>query len=126
MTQTSYMRESNHERKIMHDYQKLGYQCTRAAGSHGLADVICWNDKEVLFIASQSVEWSEKKMELLWRSFIRPPSSLLKFYSKLNSKEVIEDADELAHKHNWIINPVSNELLEFARKRNWKWVKCIR
>lgn len=122
MTSTSYIREANHERKIMHNYQKLGYQCTRAAGSHGLADVIAWNSNEIVFIASQSVEWDLKKIEAIWRTLIRPPNSLLKFYTKTE----ILDGDELAAKHGWIINPVSNQLIQYANSRKWKWFKPIR
>ena len=124
---TSYQRESIHERNINKRYEKLGFQYMRSAGSHGTADGVVWNNEQIIFWASQSVPWDIRKQELIWRSLLRPPNSLLMFFSfnKLGL-EITEDADELAGKYGWIINPVSQELLEFGKKHKWDWVSIKR
>ena len=117
-----YHKERSHETYILNSYKKNGYHGTRSAGSKGIADLIVWNEHEIIFIASQRVKWDIRKQELIWRTILRPPNSFLKFYAGSE----IEDGDELAAKYGWVINPVSQELLEFGKKNKWYWVRCIR
>lgn len=41
MANKGYEAGANFERRVKKHYEKLGYWCIRAAGSHGVADVVC-------------------------------------------------------------------------------------
>ena len=119
---TPYQREAAHERDILENYKKAGWQGTRSAGSHGIADIVVWNSNEIVFVCSQSVEWDIRKEELCWRSLKRPPNSSLLFMTLTS----VVNGDGLASIHKWDTTPVTTELLEYAKKKKWDWVKCIR
>jgi hypothetical protein len=123
---TPYAKEADHERAIIDRYEKKGMQGTRSAGSHGIADGIVWDDKDIIFFASQRVPWDLRKQELIWRSLKRPPNSHLLFFSMdEHGYEKIEFGDDLAEMHGWSLNNTTQELLEFAKKKNWKWVEIV-
>lgn len=41
MANKGYEAGANFERRVKRHYEGLGYWCIRAAGSHGIADVVC-------------------------------------------------------------------------------------
>jgi len=48
MSNKNYIAGVRLERLLMNQYRLKGYKVARSAGSHGLIDVFCWNDKEML------------------------------------------------------------------------------
>lgn len=113
-----YTIEAEHERRIMERYQKAGYETIRSAASKGASnkaapneedrhdsfvDIICWNEKEILLIASQHVPWQLKKQKWSYDIFKkrRPPNSKLLFIGIYGYVERQDDADELAEKYGW-------------------------
>lgn len=97
------IRESNHERAILHRDELRGYQGTRTPASLGLIDVITWNENEINFYASKSIGWNRKKQEEIWIALKRPPNSHLYFIGRDDfGVEYKEDGDELAEKFGWV------------------------
>jgi len=47
---SKYTKGRSYEYKTMKILEAKGYSCTRAAGSHGIYDIIAWNDKHTIFI----------------------------------------------------------------------------
>ena len=108
---TYYQIEAEHERKIIRQYNDLGFEGIRSAGSKGahskehksLIDLVVWNKEIIVFIASQCVPWDVKKQKWIWESFkIRPPNSKM-FFRGIDyyGREIIEDGDELAEREGW-------------------------
>ena len=51
MPNSRYQNGRRGEYRVMRPLEAQGYQCVRAAGSHGAADVIAWNGKRVRFVS---------------------------------------------------------------------------
>ena len=70
-----YQKGRRKEYKLKKHYEKLGYICIRASGSHGFADLVCvdFERKHTLFIQSKPDNFSKKEKERLEKK-----------YSKLN------------------------------------------
>lgn len=110
MPNNYYIREANHERKIIEEYNKLGFIGIRSAGSKGgrtkehpsLIDLIVWNEEYFVLIASQHVPWNIQKQEWIWKTLKRPKNTYLIFRGQdYDGRETIEDGDELAIKYGW-------------------------
>lgn len=92
---TPYQRESNHERKIKYSWEEKGYDVMRSAGSHGYADLIAWNNNEVVLIASQSVPFIKYRMQEIRANLKLPPNGKLLYYWKDARKEYVLDSKDL-------------------------------
>ncbi len=66
MTNSNYLKGRKKEYKLKKEYQDKGYLVLRSAGSHGFADLVAINDKEIIFIQCKPKHFSEtKRQELL-------------------------------------------------------------
>ena len=50
---TNYQKGRAFEYRIMHDLEEVGYSVQRSAGSHGLYDVIAWNESHFRLIQAK-------------------------------------------------------------------------
>lgn len=46
MPNRNYINGANKERQVMKMLERVGYNCSRSAGSHGFYDIKCHNSKE--------------------------------------------------------------------------------
>ena len=53
MANRNYANGRAFEYEIMREFRDCGYECIRAAGSHGPWDVICWNREGFIFIQAK-------------------------------------------------------------------------
>lgn len=65
MGNTNYTRGRAREYRIIHDLEKRGLVCFRMAGSHGLADIVAIDRKElhIYFIQVKPKSMSKKQKE---------------------------------------------------------------
>lgn len=56
---SSYKKGYRREKEVRRHYEKLDYSVIESRGSHGIADLICGNGKEVHVIQVKS--WSDRK-----------------------------------------------------------------
>lgn len=93
--QTPYEREHQHELQILNRWVKKGYRKCRPGASKGIVDGIVWNDKEVVFIASQSIIFTNYHMCEIAAECPLPPNSRLIFYWKENGIEHFLDSKDV-------------------------------
>lgn len=56
MPNAKYNRGAHYERQTMQKLEREGYRCHRMAGSHGIYDVIAYNDKTCRLIQVKSTQ----------------------------------------------------------------------
>ena len=59
---TNYAKGARLERELKAQLEKDGYTCVRAAGSHGMFDLVAWNERKVMLIQCKTRKPSKKEM----------------------------------------------------------------
>lgn len=79
MPNRNYQRGVRWEREIIKDAQSKGFKTIRASGSHGEFDVVCYKDKEIMFIQAK-VKKSTKNKETICEQVTPSGFYLVGFY----------------------------------------------
>lgn len=85
ITLTHYEKGARLERELKAKLEKDGYYCIRAAGSHGLFDLMAWNDHEVLLIQCKTRKPSKKEMVELCQ--LECPDNFVKYWAHRENRK---------------------------------------
>lgn len=72
MPNKNYISGRRKEYKVKKDYDMMGFDVLRTAGSHGFADLIAINrrDKKIVFIQCKPNNFSKSKSDKLYMEYI--------------------------------------------------------
>jgi Holliday junction resolvase len=85
---TYYTVGRSYEYKIMNEYRNLGYYVIRSAGSHGLFDLVAFNENEIIFICCRKGrKWKESDLNAIKNSVKIPSNARILLCEKTNDGE---------------------------------------
>jgi Holliday junction resolvase len=88
---SAYQKGRSYEYSIMRGYAKKGLYVIRSAGSHGLFDIVAFDNESIYFACCRKRRWSEREIQEVLNSVKDkiPPNSYITFFEKIDNKEYV-------------------------------------